>query len=102
MHVGTNSHTKFNRRRNSNTSNKNEHFLKKRWISGFLGLAGMYMYMYMCICMYVYVCIRISYIYISCIHICIALQNQHSDDLGVSESEQKKPRPLVAILWDND
>jgi hypothetical protein len=42
MHVGTNSHTKFNRRRNSNTSNKNEHFLKKRWISGFLGLAGIY------------------------------------------------------------
>ena len=67
----------------------------------------MYMYMCMCMCMYVYVCIRISYIYISCIHIscihiCIALQNQHSDDLGVSESEQKKPRPLVAILWDNE
>ena len=46
MHVGTNSHTKFNRRRNSNTSNKNEHFLKKRWISGFLGLAGIYIYTY--------------------------------------------------------
>ena len=75
----------------------------------------MYMYMCICICICVCVCvcmymyayvyhiyIYISCIHISCIHICIALQNQHSDDLGVSESEQKKPRPLVAILWDNE